>query len=526
MRRVKRYLTHVVAEPYVVEPGLTLAQARAEADRLAVTGFLVVDPERRLLGLLTARDLLAGEDGDRVEDADDAARAARHRRRRESRSTTARRLLTANRIEKLPLVDDDGRVAGLVTLRDLALADRYPRATRDALGRLRVAAAIGIRGDYLDRAAALVAAEVDALVLDIAHGHADAAIEAVAELKSAWPDVEVVAGNVATGDGVTDLAAAGADAVKVGIGPGLRLHDAARRRRRRAAALGGARLRRRSPGDRRAADRRRRHPAGRARRDRDGRRREHGDGREPVRRARGEPRRRRPPPRPAVQGLPRHGLALGGGGPARDRGAGRLARPVRRRGRGDGVPAARLGGRDRGGAPRRPPQRHELRRRRVDRRSSGRRRASSARPRPASANRTRARRDASATTLYANGFVVTMDDAGTEHESGWLLVDGTTIAAVGSGAEPAAAARVDLRGRGRHAGPRQHAPPPLPDAHPRPGPAGRPLHLAARAVSRSGRGSTPRPSTPPRARASPSSRSPAARPCSTTTTSSRAAARA
>ena len=91
----------------------------------------------------------------------------------------ARRLLTANRIEKLPLVDDDGRVAGLVTLRDLALADRYPRATRDGQGRLRVAAAIGIRGDYLDRAEALIAAEVDALVLDIAHGHADAAIEAV-----------------------------------------------------------------------------------------------------------------------------------------------------------------------------------------------------------------------------------------------------------------------------------------------------------------------------------------------------------
>ena len=110
---------------------------------------------------------------------------------------------------------------GLITLRDLALADRYPRATRDGSGRLRVAAAIGIRGDYLVRAEALLEAEVDALVLDIAHGHADAAIEAVQELKAAWPDVEVVAGNVATADGVVDLAAAGADAVKVGIGPGF-----------------------------------------------------------------------------------------------------------------------------------------------------------------------------------------------------------------------------------------------------------------------------------------------------------------
>jgi IMP dehydrogenase len=220
VRRVKRYLTHVVAEPYTVEPGLTLAQARAEADRLAVTGFLVVDPEKRLLGLLTARDLLAGKDGDRVE----ALMTPRERLVTAAPGIElddARRLLTANRIEKLPLVDDDGKVAGLVTLRDLALADRYPRATRDTLGRLCVAAAIGIRGDYLDRANELVGAEVDALVLDIAHGHADAAIEAVAELKSAWPDVEVVAGNVATGDGVRDLAAAGADAVKVGIGPGF-----------------------------------------------------------------------------------------------------------------------------------------------------------------------------------------------------------------------------------------------------------------------------------------------------------------
>ncbi len=220
VRRVKRYLTHVVAEPYAVEPGLTLAEARAEADRLAVTGFLVVDPERRLLGLLTARDLLAGEDGDRVE----ALMTPRERLVTAAPGielADARRLLTASRIEKLPLVDDDGRIAGLVTLRDLAVADRYPRATRDTLGRLCVAAAIGVRGDYLDRAGELVGAEVDALVLDIAHAHSDAAIEAVGELKRAWPDVEVVAGNVATGEGVHDLAAAGADAVKVGIGPGF-----------------------------------------------------------------------------------------------------------------------------------------------------------------------------------------------------------------------------------------------------------------------------------------------------------------
>ena len=219
VRRVKRYLTHVIAEPYSVPPTLTLAQARAEAARLDVTGLLVVGADGRLAGVLTARDLLAGEDGDLVEALMTPA----------ARLVTAptgiplddaRRLLTANRIEKLPLVDDEGRPSGLITLRDLAVAERHPFATRDELGRLRVAAAIGVRGDYLERAEALVAADVDALVLDIAHGHADAAIEAVEELKRTWPEMDVVAGNVATGDGVRDLAAAGADSVKVGIGPG------------------------------------------------------------------------------------------------------------------------------------------------------------------------------------------------------------------------------------------------------------------------------------------------------------------
>ncbi len=220
VRRVKRYLTHVVSEPYVIDPAQTVAQARAEAARLQVTGFVVVGPEQRLLGLLTARDMLAGGDDQRV----DELMTPRERLVTADAGIDleeARQLLTANRVEKLPLVDTNDRVTGLVTLRDLSLADRYPRATRDGQGRLRVAAAIGIRGDYLVRSEALIEAEADALVLDIAHGHADAAIEAVQELKSAWPSVEVVAGNVATGDGVKDLAAAGADTIKVGIGPGF-----------------------------------------------------------------------------------------------------------------------------------------------------------------------------------------------------------------------------------------------------------------------------------------------------------------
>jgi IMP dehydrogenase len=220
VRRVKRYRAHVVVEPHSVAPGLTLAAARAEAERLTVTGFLVVDEESRLLGILTARDLLAGEATDTV------AETMTPRDRLVTAPPgigldEARRLLHSHRIEKLPLVDDTGRVVGLITLRDLALLDRFPSATRDDRGRLRVGAAIGVRGDYLERAERLVAAETDVLVLDIAHGHADAALGAVRELKSAWPAMEVVVGNVATADAVVDLVEAGADAVKVGIGPGF-----------------------------------------------------------------------------------------------------------------------------------------------------------------------------------------------------------------------------------------------------------------------------------------------------------------
>jgi IMP dehydrogenase len=133
----------------------------------------------------------------------------------------ARKLLDRHRIEKLPLVDDDGRLAGLITLRDIGLRERWPQATRDGQGRLRVAAAVGVRGGYLARAQALLEAGVDALVVDVAHGHADHTIDAVRELKTTWPDCEVVAGNVATAEGFADLAEAGADAVKVGIGPGF-----------------------------------------------------------------------------------------------------------------------------------------------------------------------------------------------------------------------------------------------------------------------------------------------------------------
>jgi IMP dehydrogenase len=233
-RRVKRYLGQVIEQPYTIGPERTVAEAAAEARRLGVTGLVVVDPERRPVGILTARDMRAVAGGAAAQGGglggamwgDTVASAMTPADRLVTARPgidldEARKLLDRHRIEKLPLVGDDGRLAGLITLRDIGLRERLPQATRDGQGRLRVAAAVGVRGGYLARAQALLDAGVDALVVDVAHGHADHTIDAVKELKATWPQAEVVAGNVATADGFRDLVEAGADAVKVGIGPGF-----------------------------------------------------------------------------------------------------------------------------------------------------------------------------------------------------------------------------------------------------------------------------------------------------------------
>lgn len=131
----------------------------------------------------------------------------------------ARELMARQRVEKLPIVDGEGRLAGLITMKDIAHLDLYPLATKDARGRLRVGAAIGVRGDYLDRARAVAEAGADLLCLDIAHGHAEHSIAATRELRRTV-DIEIVAGNVATAAGARDLIAAGAHGIKVGVGPG------------------------------------------------------------------------------------------------------------------------------------------------------------------------------------------------------------------------------------------------------------------------------------------------------------------
>ncbi len=219
--RVKRSEGYVVENPYTVPPTMSIAEVRRFMEEYDTGGILVVDEENHLLGIITTRDLLFLED-DNLTVAE--VMTPRERVITAPPGTTmeeAKRILWRHRIEKLPLVTEDNHVVGLITAKDIVRREKYPQATKDEKGRLRVGAAIGVRPGFLRRAEALLEAGADVLVVDIAHGHSDNCINAVRELRRQFgEDVEIIAGNVATAQGTADLIEAGADAVKVGIGPG------------------------------------------------------------------------------------------------------------------------------------------------------------------------------------------------------------------------------------------------------------------------------------------------------------------
>ena len=218
--KVKRTQHGVIPDPLTIAPEATLADARAVMERARVGTLVVIAGDWHLEGLLTERDLQFVDDLS----ATVASRMTpRNRlvtftgRATEAEAATA---MAAHRVKKLPLVDQSGRLIGLVTARDLVRQRELPFATRDDQGRLRVGAAIGARGDYLERAAELIRAGVDVLVIDIAHGHSVVMERALTEVRKRFPVVDVIAGNVATAEGARFLADRGASAVKVGIGPG------------------------------------------------------------------------------------------------------------------------------------------------------------------------------------------------------------------------------------------------------------------------------------------------------------------
>jgi IMP dehydrogenase len=221
--RVKRSHGHVVEEPLRLPCGTPLREARAYTRRHNITGILIETAPGSgvLAGLLSNRDMPWDDGGGerRVEEFMTPA----------SKLVVAppgvaveeaERLLYAHRIEKLPLVDAELRIRGLITKKDIILTRRQPHSNRDAKGRLRVGAAIGARGDFLERAAELVRVGVDVLLIDIAHGHSEVMRAAVEAFRKRFGDVELVCGNVGTGAGAAFLAALGVDGIKVGIGPG------------------------------------------------------------------------------------------------------------------------------------------------------------------------------------------------------------------------------------------------------------------------------------------------------------------
>lgn len=217
INRVKRAESVVIERPYTITRTESVAEALNVMERRQVSGLIVIDEDQIVHGILTKRDVMfanpkqdiasvmtkdviTGQQGLELEEA--------------------KELLYRHRIEKLPLVNERGILSGLITVQDIMKRREFPSATKDAKGRLRVGAAVGVVGDVLERSEALLEADVDVIVVDVAHGHSDLAIDAVRSIKKELGDPQVVVGNVATKEGTIDLIAAGADAVKVGVGPG------------------------------------------------------------------------------------------------------------------------------------------------------------------------------------------------------------------------------------------------------------------------------------------------------------------
>jgi IMP dehydrogenase len=219
VRRVKRFESGIVYNPVTLRPDQTLADAKALIERYRFTGFPVVDENSRVVGIVTNRDMRFAQSDDTPVHAmmttNDLAMLAEPADLEEAKS-----LMRARRIEKLLVHDGQGRLTGLLTLKDTEQAVLNPTACKDELGRLRVAAATSVGDAGYERSGALVDAGVDILVVDTAHGHSEGVLDAVKRAKQLSNAVQVIAGNVATGDATRALIDVGADAVKVGIGPG------------------------------------------------------------------------------------------------------------------------------------------------------------------------------------------------------------------------------------------------------------------------------------------------------------------
>jgi len=216
VKRVKKSESGVIIDPIFINPEATVAEALSLMSDLHISGVPVIDKDRKLIGILTNRDLRFETNMSTLV-KDRMTKAPLITAPKGCTLDDAEKIFSQNRVEKLPIVDKDGRLDGLITIKDLKKRKEYPNANKDSYGRLRVAAAIGV--GQIDRAKALVDAGVDVIVIDSAHGHSRGIIDTLKEVKANFK-VDVVAGNIANPAAVKDLAEAGADGIKVGIGPG------------------------------------------------------------------------------------------------------------------------------------------------------------------------------------------------------------------------------------------------------------------------------------------------------------------
>ena len=217
--KVKRSGSIIIENPYTINSELTIKDAFSIMNEKQVSGLLVTDSNSKIIGILTERDVLF--------EPTDSTKLVKELMTKDVVTAKlgvdleqVKEILKHNRIEKLPIVDDNNHVKGLITSQDISNLEKYPNASKDKKGRPLVGSAVGVKGDFMERSEALINAGADVLVVDIAHGHSENAINTVKNIKKAFPDCELIAGNVATAKGTEDLIKAGVDAVKVGVGSG------------------------------------------------------------------------------------------------------------------------------------------------------------------------------------------------------------------------------------------------------------------------------------------------------------------
>lgn len=216
--KVKRSGSVIIENPYFIKPDQSVREAISYMKEKEVSGLLVTDSDAKLIGILTSRDIMFESESTKL--VRDIMTSDVVTAKPGIGVSEAKKILQENRIEKLPLVDEKGLVKGLITSKDIMNADNYPAASKDKKGRPLVGSAVGVKGDFMERTEALLDAGADVIVVDIAHGHSDNALNTVRLIKKAFPNSELIAGNVATAQGAEDLIKSGVDAIKVGVGSG------------------------------------------------------------------------------------------------------------------------------------------------------------------------------------------------------------------------------------------------------------------------------------------------------------------